>query len=396
MTVLPETGADSGRAMTSLTLLTVATFLAFMTIGLPLPVLPLYVGHQLGFGNVLVGLTVGIQFLATILTRRYAGQTADHSGARRVMLRGTVFCAASGLVVILAAVLAMPPTLRLLVLIASRLVLGYGESQLVVGMLGWGIGTVGQARSGVVLAFTGMALYGSIGAASPLGFWLYHVGGLELVGGAIVLLPLLGAAVAWPVPAVEPHPGQRQNFWSLMGLIWQQGFGVMLQGVGYAAIGAFISLDFAARHWSGTGIALTCFGAAFVVVRLLCGRLPDRIGGKPVALVSLVVEAIGQALLFWAPTAPMALLGAAVSGAGCSMVFPALGVEVVRRVAPQSRGTALGGFAAYQDLAYGLTGPVTGFFATAFGYPSVFAIGCISAVAGFVIVAAMRPAPRPS
>jgi hypothetical protein len=63
-----------------------------MAIGLPLPVLPLYVGHDRGFGNVLVG----IQFLATILTRSYAGQTADADGAKGVVLRGMFFCGCSG------------------------------------------------------------------------------------------------------------------------------------------------------------------------------------------------------------------------------------------------------------------------------------------------------------
>jgi MFS family permease len=384
-----STDAAHRRATLSLLALAVALFLTFMTIGLPLPVIPLYVGHLLAYGNVVVGLSVGIQFLATILTRSFAGRDADRNGARPVMLRGMFFCACSGVVLILSARLPVPDDARLLILIAGRLVLGFGESQLVVGMMGWGIGTVGQARSGTVLAWTGMAIYGAVAAAAPLGFWFYGRGGLTFVGAAVIVLPAIGMLIAYPVAGVAPHGGKRQSFWRVIGLIWQPGVGVLLQGVGFAAIGAFISLDFAAHGWQGTGVALSCFGGAFVLMRILFGRLPDRSGGIPVAMASLAIETIGQALLFMAPNSSVALLGAFVTGAGCSMVFPSLGVEIVRRVTPQVRATALGGFAAFQDLAYGLTGPVAGLFATGFGYPSVFVVGAVSALIGLAVVIAM-------
>jgi MFS family permease len=367
-----------------LLLLCLTVFLGFLTVSLPLPVIPVFVRQKLGFADWIVGCAVGIQFFATVLTRKFAGSMADRLGGHVALRRGLCACTAAGVTYVAADWLPVAAVGKLALLVFGRLALGIGESLFLTGALGWGIALAGPQRSGRVMALVGMAIYGALAAGAPLGLMLAERRGFFAVGLAAAIVPLAGLAVTAGLPLCRPRLTPPVPFRQVLGRIWLPGLGLGLQGVGFAGIGAFVSLYFARMGWAGAGLALTAFGTAFVAVRLLGGGLPDRFGGAGVAAASLAVEAAGLVLLAVAPSALAALVGAGLTGAGCSLVFPALGLEALRRTSPAFRATALGAYAAFQDVAYGLTGPVTGIVAGLCGYRSVFWIGAAAALGGML------------
>lgn len=378
-----------------LLLLTAVLFVSYLCVAMPLPIVPVYVAGQLGLGNVWAGLSVGIAFLATITTRGYAGSLADRGGAKLALARGLISYVIGAAICLIAGLLFRAPLTAFLVLLAGRLLLGLGESLVGVGVIAWGVGIVGPTRSARVLALIGAAIYGALAVGSPIGLALLHRVGFAGTMVVSAVLPCLGLLAIWPMAAIAAHPdAERPSFWSVMGRIWLQGSIVCLQGIGFAAIGAFFVLYFLRQNWGYAGLGLTAFGGGFVLVRVLLGHLPDRVGGLPVAIGSLAVEAIGQVLICSAPNPIFALVGAFFTGLGCSMVFPAMGREVVRIVQPHLRGTALAGFTACQDLAYGLTGPLLGLLADRAGYGSVFLIGALAATLGLCIAAGARGIAR--
>ncbi len=382
------------RALRLVVWLTLALFLSFLCVAMSLPVTSIYVSTRLGFSNALAGLAVGVPFASTIATRGLAGRISDHRGGKYCMVRGLLVYSLAALVCLAASWPGFSSPAAYGVLIVGRLLLGLGESLTLVGLLSWGFGIMGPQASGRVIALVGIGMYGAFAFGGPVGLALFDHTDFAGVMGASAIVPLVGLMMALPIASVAPLSGERTSFWRIIGRIWEPGLVVGLQGVGFAAIGAFMPLLFLHRSWSHAGLGLTCFGGAFVLMRILFGHLPDRVGGVPVALVSMALEAAGQCLVWTASDAIVALAGAFLTGLGCSLIFPAMGVEAVRRIPPHLRGTAIGGFAAFQDLAYGLTGPATGLLADRFGYGVVFLIGGLAATLGFAMVVAIARTDR--
>ena len=127
------------------------------------------------------------------------------------------------------------------------------------------------------------------------------------------------------------------------------------------------------------------FGACFVVTRLLFAGAINLWDGFRVAMVSFILESAGLFVLWSATTHDVALAGAALSGCGFALVFPALGVEALKMVADQNHGAALGVYTAFLDLAMGLTGPIAGAIVGKFGYSAIFLCGSGAAGCGFVL-----------
>lgn len=373
--------------------LCVAVFVCGTTFGAFMPVVSVFVGRELGFGDIVTGTAVSLHFLATLLTRTYAGREADRLGASVTLRRGLLSCAVACAVLAIVPVLKHAPALQLTGVLLSRLCSGLGESQLITGALAWGIGLVGPNRAGRVMAWNGMALYGAIAIGAPAGIALMRAGGVALpaiVGLGLPFVAWLAVRQIAAVPAVGTRGGRMR---SVVARVWRPGSGLALQGVGFAAIGSFVPLYFSARQWANSGLALTAFGFAFVASRFWGGTLPDRFGGYRVALASLGVEAAGQLLMAWAPDARIAIAGAGLTGFGCSLVFPSLGSMTIRLLPEHQRALTIGTFTAFQDVAYFVTGPLVGCVAAWLGYAAVFGTGALAACAGAAVVALDRHRP---
>src|SRR3984957_13467313 len=161
-----------------------ALFCGYLCVALPLPVIPLVVHNKLGFSNLIVGLVIGIQFLAAVLTRGYAGRLTDHHGGKRSAIQGSMVCALGGLLYLFSAMPGLSPTSSLAIVIVGRLAAGFGESQFVTGCVSWSIASVGPEHAGMSMSWAGIAMFAALAIGAPIGMVLYPRGGSPEAGAA--------------------------------------------------------------------------------------------------------------------------------------------------------------------------------------------------------------------
>lgn len=365
----------------------VVVLVAFLTIGLAIPVLPLHVHQDLGLATAWVGVVTGVQFAASLISRPWAGRFADNQGPRRAVTGGLLAACAAGLLYLLSLELTATPLLSVAILLLGRALLGAAESFILTGAVTWGLSRAGDGSAGKVIAWMGTSMFAAFAMGAPLGTVLYAQHGFGAVALATAVAPLATLLLIVPLRPVVPVHASGPKFWSVLRQIWIPGVGAALSAVGFGAITTFASLLFVERNWSPIWLPFTAYAGGLIAARLAFGHVPDRIGGAKAALFSIIVEAAGLALIYLAQSAAIATVGAALTGLGYALVFPGFGVEVAGRTASRARGVAMGAYTACPDFALGVSGPALGLIAGSLGLPAVFLVSSATALSSVVAAA---------
>lgn len=364
----------------------VFTCICYLSIGLPLAVLPGYIHYQLGYSTFIAGVVISLQYISTLVSRPHAGRYTDIWGAKKVVSLGIVCCMLSGLFTLLAVLLQSVPLLAVAALLIGRIFLGVGESFTATGATLWGIKTVGAIHTSRVISWNGVATYVAMAVGAPLGVMLNGYFGIRGFAAVVILVAVVGLLYARTRQDVSVTAGIRAPFHVVVRKIWPYGMGLALSTVGFGVIATFITLYFSSHDWQGAAFTLSLFSIGFICIRLVLGNTITRYGGVPVSLICFVVECLGLLIIWYAPSAWIAGVGAFLTGSGFSLIFPALGVEAVKQVEEQNQGTALGTYSAFLDLALGLTGPIAGWVAGYYGLETIYLLAAVVVALAFILI----------
>ncbi|WP_119309782.1 arabinose transporter [Cohaesibacter haloalkalitolerans] len=377
-----------------LTPIMAAVLAGFLIIGIALPVLPLHVTDDLGYGAFVVGLVAGAQFIAALVSRVWAGAFSDRYGPKAGVITGLTTAIVAGLLYLLSLALAGTPLMSVIILIVGRAVLGGAESFIITGGVSWGLGRVDDVHAGKVIAWVGTAMFAAMALGGPLGSLLFSSYGFVSIALATALIPLAVLVALIQIPAVPLHPAQsKKSALSVLGSVWLPGLGAAFASIGYCAILTFSSLYYDEQEWHPIWLAFSAFGLALIFARLVAGHWPDKFGGARIALTFVLVQTLGLLILWLASNAFIASCGAALAGFGYALVYPGLGVEAVRGSSAANRGLAMGLYTVFLDIAMAIGSPALGWIAGWSGLDTIFAasalvVACTALIAARLIISA--------
>ncbi|MFV0574191.1 MAG: arabinose transporter [Vibrio sp.] len=361
-------------------------FVAFLVIGMILPVLPLYVHDVLNFGSTTIGIVAGGQFLASLLSRLWAGRLSDSKGPKYSVILGIILATLGGILYLISVVIQSTPILSVIVLLLGRVISGGAESLVITGGMLWAIKIVGPNYAGKAISWVGMSMFAAMAIGAPIGSYVYHEStflGVSALSITLTIFSLMFAVKARNVAISSKVQEQSEPFLKILKAVSIPGLGFALSGITFGSITSFLVLYFSLNDWDHGAYAFSAFAASIIITRIFWGHLPDRMGGVKVSLFSLVIQTVGLVLLTLVDLEILAIIGAIISGVGFSLVFPSLGSIVVKNVPERSRGIAMGTYNAFLDLTLGIGSPLLGILADRLDVNSVFAV---SALASFIVI----------
>ncbi|MFI6515518.1 MFS transporter [Spirillospora sp. NPDC050679] len=362
-----------------------ALFTTFAGFGAVVPVLPRLVVGEHGGSPFVVGAAFTCTAVVALLARPYGGQLAQRFGCRRVMAAGSAIAVAVGVLYTLP--LGLPG------LFAARLVMGVGEALLFTAGSVWTVQLAPEHRRGQVVGWYGLAMWSGFMAGPVLGEVLYRTGSYGAVWTAAIALPVVALLVLSRLPR-DSGIGTAVSRRLLPPAAILPGLSLGAGAFGYAVLVSFGALALADRGIPNGPVLLSVFSAAYVGVRLLAGRLPDRVGPVTVIVVSSVCEAAGLLLIGFAPSWWVTALGALVAGGGFTLLYPSLALITIDRAPEAERGAALGAVSSFFDVSVGIAGFVGGAVAEV-SYSATFALAALLVLGSLPLVPLAAGGARP-
>ena len=371
------------RLLTPRFVLVVAVGLAyFLSIGMLLPVVPLFVKHPLQGGNLAVGVAVGAFAVGAVLLRPFAGRIGDRFGRRVLIVGGALVVAASASLYLVAH--------SLFVLVLVRILGGVGEAAFFVGAGTMITDLAPEDRRGEAISYWSVAVYGGLAFGPSLGETLLgndHFSSVWVVAAGLALVAaMLGLATTETArPWTPPAPGTpRPPLLNRSALA--PGTVLFLGLLGLAGFTSFVPLYVSQIGMADSRGVFLLYGGLILGIRIFGARLPDRLGPLRAGTAATGLAAFGLVVMGVFATPFGLYAGTAVFSVGMSLLYPSLLTLALTGVPETERASAVGTVSSFFDASQGLGALILGGVAAVAGYRGAFVGGAVLALAGLALL----------
>jgi MFS family permease len=362
-------------------LVVVVGLLYFLSIGVLLPVVPVFVERSLGGGSLAVGISVGAFAVGAVLLRPFAGRVGDRAGRRVLIIGGALVAGLATLLYILATSVPM--------LVGARFLAGVGEAAFFVGAGTMITDLAPEERRGEAISYWSVAVYGGLAFGPFLGEALLghdHYHAVWLVSACLAtsagLLALLTSETMEPRAAGEVVARQPLLHRAAIA----PGVVLFLGLIGLAGFVEFVPLYVDDIGVTNSGLVFLLYGVLVLAVRIFGARVPDKVGPLWAGTGATGGVLVGMVVLAAVPH-PVGLYGGtAAFSMGMSLLYPAMLMLALTGVPARERGSAVGTVSTFFDLSQGLGAVLLGGVAAVAGVRAAFLAAAALALTGLVLL----------
>ncbi len=356
-----------------------SNFLAYFSIYLIVPILPVYLEER-GYSNFVIGALMAM-FTVAALLRPLFGRTADRRGRRVMLVAGTLLLGSSTF--LYAAFASALPLFIVRFINGIGLAAFHTAAYAVIGDL------APSSRRLQAIALFYMSVDLTIAIAPILAIPMEEAWGVTPVYVIAGCLALLAMFVSLAVRETRGKDVQREKgtrarirITALQGAIFACTMGFTLT---FGALQAFIILSSEARGIRLGQLFFTIFAVTLIVFRLGMGRKADRLPRRPLIVASALATLAGLVII--APAGNIALLftGIFIYALGFAYLPTTLSALLLDHTPVEDRGAALGIFMAVFDLGICLGSFALGPLADLWNYTVMYLVATAIALASLVI-----------
>ncbi|WP_239984518.1 MFS transporter [Lentibacillus sediminis] len=373
MQTQPEVKAD--RIWTrDFVFICLANFFVFLGFQMTLPTIPLFV-KELGGGDQLVGVVVGIFTFSALLLRPYAGHALESKGRQFVYMIGLV------VFVISIGSYAFIGSIAMLFLLRLVQGAGWGFSTTAGGTIATDV--IPPNRRGEGMGYFGLSGNIALAFGPSLGLTLVGIisfSQLFLICAAFGLIALFfSSRIHYKKVEDSEHKTTTVKFDIFEKTAIQPSLLLFFITTTFGGIATFLPLHAISQNVPGIQWYFLVYAIFLMISRTFAGKIYDKRGHLYVFPPGAVMIIAAMFLLAWLPSLTVMLIAAGLYGLGFGSVQPALQAWAVDKAAANRKGMANATFFSFFDLGIGLGAITFGLLAASLGYGSIYVTS-----AGFV------------